>query len=268
VRIVIARRTALLSLGLLSVLLTHAAHADLFSFTIKFTSGTLSGNEYSGIFATGGPSPNNFAPEDTTMFGGSTEPLLSLSITVEGINFHMTEDEWFPDLPFVRVEDDDSVSIIDYVGHSDGKKLGVFLKGIEANSVNFGDIGELSESSGDVIDVHRFSMPDSPGEHGDPIPPPRGGLFSGLTAEQARQQLGATYRYYGFRRSRNRTSPPASCSDWEWAIIDRTGVHWCATGCACGTMNLDSVSATPMVYDVDARRLRRFEDVQFDERRR
>jgi len=262
----IALRTVLLSLVIWA--LPHPARADLYSFTIQFTSGSLSGNEYSGIFATAAPAPNIYAPEGSSLFSDTIEELLSFSITVEGINFHMSEDEWFPDQPFIRIEDDDHVSTIDYVGLSNGKMLGVFLKGNEANSVHFGDIGELHESAGDVIDVHVFSMPDSPDNKSVPNPPPSGdGRYDGLTTTQMREQLGATYHVYGFRRPRNRTSPLAACGDWEWAMIDRAGVHWCPNGCMCGSADPDGGSNTPMVYDFDAGRMRRLEDVRFDERR-
>jgi hypothetical protein len=260
--------TYLMACASLIVLLCVAsqARAELWAFTIHFTDGPLTGNEYVGVFATDTGAPGLWLPEGSLSYGGAHDTLTYMHIQVDGWDFKMQDDADYPELPRISAASDNGGGIFDYIGHTFNKRLEIFTLN-EYHTVYFGDVGQPAESYGDLIDVHSFDIPPGPDEEG--VPPEDSEELDRLAPGQGRHEAAATFRYFGFRRPSGRTSPLTSCSDWEWSEITYSGVRLCTSNCFCGSAVSNDLRSQPsVVYDFDARRLRKIEEVQFDERRR
>lgn len=263
----IHRHACLPTCAALIVLLCSSsqAHAENWAFTIEFTGGPLDGNQYVGVFSTDTEPPGLWLPEGTTFYPGAHDTLTYMHIQVDGWDFKMESDVDYPDMPRIGARNENGGGIFDYIGHTFNKRLEIFTQN-ENHAVYFGDIGQPAESYGDLIDVHRFDLPPSPDEEGDP--PGDSDAPSDLAPGQRRLEATASFHFFGFRRPSGRTSPMTSCSDWEWSEITYTSVRRCTSGCLCGSVANDPRWQTSVVYDFDARKFRKLGDVQFDERRR
>ena len=160
------------------------ARAAIFTFQIEFTSGTLDGNSYVGLFSTETAPPDRWLPEGSGAYGGDEAVLESLQITVAGQQFDLADDVDFPDLPRIAVGD--VVQMFDYIAHNGSERLAIlFLFG--DNLVQFGGTASDPDSVGSLIAVNLFTDPAGPGEESVPLPPPPGGdRFAGFTAERIR----------------------------------------------------------------------------------
>jgi hypothetical protein len=242
------------------------ARAELWAFTIQFTDGPLTGNQYVGVFATDTGPPGLWLPEGSPLYGGAHDTLTYLHIQVDGWDFMLANDADYPDLPRIGAASDNGGGIFDYIGHAFNKRLEIFTLN-DYHTVHFGDLYQPPESYGDLIDVHSLDIPPGPDEEG--VPPEDSEELDRLAPAQGRLEATAAFRYFGFRRPSGRTSRLASCSDWEWSEITYYGVRRCTSGCLCGSAGSnDPQSQRAVVYDFDARKFRKIADVQFDERAR
>lgn len=260
--------TNVMACASLIVLLCAAsqARAELWAFTIQFTDGPLTGNQYVGVFATDTGPPGLWLPEGSPLYGGAHDTLTYMHIQVDGWDFKMQDDADYPDLPRIGAASDSGGGVFDYIGHTFNKRLEIVNLN-DNHTVYFGDLGQPPESYGDLIDVHSFDIPPGPDE--ESIPPEDSEELDRLAPAQGRLEATANFRYFGFRRPSGRTAPLASCSDWEWSEITYYGVRRCTSGCFCGSaVSNDPRSQTSVVYDLDARKFRKVEDVRFDERGR
>lgn len=89
--------------GLLYFCVSIPSHAAaIFEFDLMFSSGPVSGNTYTGLFSVDsfeGTGLEGYAPEGTSLPISGT--LLSLAVTIEGVEFNMEQDVEFPDAPTV-----------------------------------------------------------------------------------------------------------------------------------------------------------------------
>jgi hypothetical protein len=153
---------------LLLLSVTGAASAEHFMFTVRFNSGPLTNNEYTGYFTTDVSPPRQYNP-DAHVSGR----LVSLLINIAGATFLMQDDKDFPSLPRVVLDSTGDATVFDYDA-SDGsatspdKFLWITRRINQDNYVAFGILrggNHVVESVGMLVDVGPSDMsvpPDAP----------------------------------------------------------------------------------------------------------